>query len=274
MLLYVICHDPKSLQKASEMCSRFVFRFKNLKAKPLLVDKITPFFENEAFVSLLSSSSSSPSSNEHNNTSNSNDNNEWESEDYILFLSYSFEDKMKTMYRHKGNAPFDISKIVQEMKDNEYDVMGLQKITFAKHNVPIPVLEAGTFNHGYNFYRAWYNLLKTLGYEESQILDKSVPFFVSNWWVMKPFVLREYASFLSRAFKEVESDALRPIFYQNAYYDSRRTKEETRRIFGVDYFTQHPFIFERLSGFFFHTQPHIKLGESQLLKPHKITTFI
>lgn len=255
MLIYCICHDANTHKKAIEICKKYSNKDKNIIFLPLHVSQKSPYFENIVFFDIQKRK------------------NEWEKEDFVGIISYSFENKIHSVY-HKFHSFIDWEKIRNDIIQQNLDCIGILRIMFEKNKQPYSLLNAATSNHGYNFYRAWKKLLQKLHYTKQDILDPHIPFYVSNWWIMKPYCMDKYIDFMEDAVNIVENDEnIKTIFDENSYYKSCMNIEQTREIFGKNYFTLHPFIFERLSNFFFYKNPNIKLGQLTFMDPHIIDTY-
>lgn len=273
MRLYVVCHDDPSERQAAGMCERYVDDGGEVRASPLrLPGGPTPFCESAAFARILDVRE------------------EWATEDYVGVLTHTFEKKVVERYfdvipdlfRKRRWTSREWKSIASDAGSRDLDVLGMVDMRFRKCGRPVSTLEGAVLNHGLSFYRAWRELLLRMGYTEAQILDRDVPFFASNWWIARPSCMEAYARFVRAAQDAVVAGAgsgescLAELFAEDALYRSARDVEQVRRAFGADHFTLHPFVFERLPGFYFrHGRPEAaKIGHHLFHKSsHVIQTY-
>ena len=95
----------------------------------------------------------------------------------------------------------------------------------------------------------------------------------------RPSCMEEYARFVRDAARAVDrregGGRLTELFAEDALYESTRDSAQIQRTFGVGHFTLHPFVFERLPGFFFHhARPGVRIGHHRFhTSPHTIRTY-
>lgn len=251
MRLFVICHDDKSYKKAQDLCLLWenrIFRENPafvFNAEPIFL-KPSPYMESSVYPLL--------------DTQDYKD--KWKNEDYVGIVTYSILDKLGTFKKQK--VDIDWVNIITQAKEKEVDAIGILCLDFKKgeERAPLTLIEGAMFHHGLNFYRAWRDLLLKMDYTMEQIDDNpNRSGFFCNWWVSRPAILTEYVGFIKKAMKTIEeSPELTAAFYKNAHYGKGNTTEEQKRaLFGENYYTMHPFIFERILSLYLFYKPY-KVG--------------
>lgn len=264
MRLFVICHDDKSLEMANSLSTEWTaqsdIKNKNenesnatdstaktsddsnsisisinvtpvlLPPSPYMESSIYPFLAQQQYKTM------------------------WEKEDYVGIVTYSILDKLGKF--KKQAVSIDWQTIIKQAKESDIDVIGLFCLDFKrgeKSKSSITLLESAVFHHGFNFYRGWRDLLLAMGYSQNNIDDcPDMSGFFCNWWVAKPQVLKEYIMFVVRAMDKIQTnEALSKVFFTNSHYGTGNTTDEQKlALFGKDYYTIHPFVFERLLSFY------------------------
>lgn len=161
--------------------------------------------------------------------------NEWKNLDFIGIMTYGFKQKY---------CNYDIQHIANLHSD--CDVITL-------NNYPmLPLVKHGEFCHP-NFVKIWTNLLSLLGYNDTQILNQSIPVFINNYWLAKPAVLIEYILFFEKVINIFETNTtIKEWLYEDAKYVTGTVPlDKLIEISGKPYYTHHAFVLERLPCFFF-----------------------
>lgn len=263
MHLFVICHDDKSLEMANLLSTEwtaqsdiknknesnatdstvktssddsFSFSFSiSINVTPVLLPP-SPYMESSIYPFLAQQQYKTM----------------WEKEDYVGIVTYSILDKLGKF--KKQAVSIDWQTIIKQANEKDIDVIGLFCLDFKRgEKSPITLLESAVFHHGFNFYRGWRDLLLAMGYSQNKIDDcQDMSGFFCNWWVAKPQVLKEYIMFVARAMDKIQTnEALSKVFFRNSHYGTGNTTDEQKlALFGKDYYTIHPFVFERLLSFY------------------------
>jgi hypothetical protein len=170
---------------------------------------------------------------------------EWEGLDYVVTATY--KTVAKQLHYNKYTQSLDlIQDSLRIAREGDYDI--------------VPFLRSGSgtmsfclYFHGKPFKAAWDALLVELGYSLPLIrsLDEMKSFY-RNIFIIKPKVLKELMTFMSRAMHiAAHNPTVKALLQVDAKY-KEGTEEVAMRIFGTKYYQLHPFIFERLPSFFLH----------------------
>lgn len=267
--LYVVCHDDTTEERARHMCARYIDHKDTIGASTLRLSGArakTPFCESAIFLTELPERKTADG---------------WcdVKEEYVGVLTYAFEEKaVRRYFKALSNVSSKEDgswtsrdweeQVLHDAVQRDLDVVGLLEAHFYKNGKRVSMLDAAVFNHGVAFYRAWHGLLTHLGYTDDQIVDPKVPCYISNWWIARPARMNAYIAFYRRAYDTLESSpSLSALFSADSFYRSDRSVEDIRSSFGGrDYFTLHPFVFERLPGFFFYHLLASEKGASSVSK--------
>jgi len=120
----------------------------------------------------------------------------------------------------------------------------------------LSTVEASSRFHPH-FKPLWIALLQELGYSEDVALDKRIPFFMYNYWIATSSWIQQYSEFLQRAVAVLQSwssDPSHPLYaklFSDSEYKGQLSVDVKQRLFQRPYYTYHPFLLERLPGFFF-----------------------
>lgn len=104
------------------------------------------------------------------------------------------------------------------------------------------------------FSRIWVRVLSRLGYPGHQIMSRTIPLVQCNYWMAKPELMRMYIDFAKKLKQRMDTpndSGLRALLYSDSQYRGQLSKERLTEIFGKPYYTYHPFVCERMPGFFF-----------------------
>lgn len=213
ILIYVLYYDSTSFDYVSKNYNHMRYA---LKPIPL---HSTKYLENILYLEYLPTHSS-----------------EWESHDYVGSLSYRFNQKLNTGTIHRFLKSTCTSDVVY----------------FLDYGIRKNVINRAEMSHP-GFRNAWILLLTKAGFDKKDILNDNIPFLACNYWVAKPEWMERYIQFQQKLVKIIADD---PILQQkldiNAHYHGKITRTRLMMIFNRPYYTLHPFIFERLPGFFFN----------------------
>lgn len=106
------------------------------------------------------------------------------------------------------------------------------------------------------FTEVWHETLKTFGWLDEVILHPNIPSFYANYWACTPSLMSGYCQFALKAAHRIQgSDRLTDLIWRDASYSKRGkdiaklAERECMRIWGVPFYTFHPFLFERLPCF-------------------------
>jgi len=186
----------------------------------------------------------------------------WATAQYVGVVTHSMARKTGRRLADPGQyAQFD--RMRSDAAAAGADVVGLRMVDFYKYQRRHSMLEAAVGNHGVHFYRAWHGLLSQLGYADAQIVEPAITGFFHNWWFCRPALMRDYIAFYRRAaeivLREIHTThpSLAADFDADAFYRSHQSPERLRQVFGHDYMTMHPFVFERLPPFYFFHRPDV-----------------
>jgi len=161
-------------------------------------------------------------------------NSRWSAADYVGFIVYNILNKQVVQ-------DFNIEDIITASKDADV-------ISFYK-KIDDDMLGTATYYHP-QFTTIWTKLLVKMGYTERDALSPT-PFYPCNCWIAKPAFMKDYIKFAKRAMSTLESDdELKTLCAMNSNYRGKMTKERLLEIFGAEWYTYHPFIFERLPWFY------------------------
>ena len=161
----------------------------------------------------------------------------WISCDYVGSLSCIFNKKMNPNFLYR----FINSKCTSDV------------IYFLDYGIKTNVINHSERCHP-GFQNAWVSILTKAGFSTQDILKYDMPFMASNYWVAKPEWMKKYIIFLQKITKLIseDPDLQRKLDINARYYTGKIPRHRLLMIFNKPYYTLHPFIFERLPGFFFH----------------------
>jgi len=106
------------------------------------------------------------------------------------------------------------------------------------------------------FRNVWRAVLKKYGWIDDVVLNDSIPSFYANYWATSSKLMHAYCTFILNVAHDIENNRdLDTLLWADASYSSRGSDvaklppSECMRIWGVPYYTFHPFVFERLACF-------------------------
>lgn len=220
ILVYVVCHSDASEAIAKEITNGVDF------ARIVRVGE-SVYFENQVFDYL----------HDHEN--------EWKGKDFVGVVSYNFTNKTKKSLK-------DIYIEVEKNKEN--DVISLFNLLFFNNATrrQIAYYNTGSMQHTIHTYLVLRELFVRNGFQEQDVIDDKIKIWFCNFWLAKPEWMKRFISFYRRCIVLLENDAtLKEYIFKDSYYVGSCTKETLVRITGKEHYTLHPFVFERLSGYFF-----------------------
>jgi hypothetical protein len=230
IIVYVACHNDTAEASARNQMTDPYYRF-------VRISDSSPFFESQIFGILARPEYVR----------------EWFDKSWVGIVTYSFNQKM-------GGGSFDFENAMNKVPGGT-DVVSLLNLDFSKPRVgrPVSFVESVSMQHGPFLWMAIYNILKLIGYKESEIMDKNITGFFSNWWLARPTWMIKYIAFCKKCIDICEKHpVVKSYLQEDAYYIGRKVvgrdeldKEFLVRTFGKPYYTLQPFIFERLPCFFF-----------------------
>jgi len=171
---------------------------------------------------------------------------EWEHADYVGCVSWTAHTKMQSL---------DLDHVLPT---------NLDFVAFLYRGDAL--VDTATRWHP-EFKRVWIPTLRAMGYKESDILASNIPSFYCNYWACRPAIMDRYLEFF-RDFKiQLESlPDVQDALWSDAQYKARGkdvaalSDETCMRIWGVPFYTYHPFVCERLPCFFVTTIPGLRIG--------------
>lgn len=238
MRIYVLCHDRESERRANLLCERWNNENDDFYASSFCLVP-SPYMESSCYPYFLLEEYEK----------------DWSRHEYVGIVTYSILEKLY-FFSKSTIKDVDWSKI----KQNGAEVMGIMGINYMRirSSFRLSLLEGNVFQHGFNFYKGWRELLRYMNYTEQEIdTYYYTSGIICNWWIAKPSYFKEYCLFVRNAILTINKNKkLQDIFMLNSYYgDKNTTPEQKKELFGTSkYYCLHPFIFERLLSFFFQNK--------------------
>lgn len=100
------------------------------------------------------------------------------------------------------------------------------------------------------FAKIWNAVLSDCGFCHSVVNSDQIPFIACNYWMAEPSVMDRYCAFQKKIKKKVDTT---PGISSDTGYKGAIDKNRLLKIFGKPYYTYHPFVYERMIGFFLFT---------------------
>lgn len=238
--IYIIYHDLESKEIATKIKHDWEL-IEGLDVVIILNSNKSQYLENEIYNTLYQCK------------------NDWIHYNYVGIVSYSILLKLESFSKQKIN--FNWRSIINELEKNALDVIGLYGVQYVKNNYPISMVEGACFQHGLNFSRSWYILLKDMGFEDDQIYNSNILPFLCNWWISKPKFMLDYINFYKSCINVIETNqTLQQLLQSNSFYNSGNlSPSDLNTIFKKPFYTLFPFIFERLPCYYFYHNS-VKIG--------------
>lgn len=161
----------------------------------------------------------------------------WQGFDYVGTIAYKAYDVRPSMP--------DLQQVVDQFSGQCVDVFALMPAACG-------VLSQGSRFHP-RFLDIWNDTLTSIGYPQSSIRSTVMPGFYRNYWISTPGWMSLYIEFMKRVVDAFERyEHLGRMLNENAkYVQGELTPARCEAVFGVPYYTHHPFVCERLPCFFF-----------------------
>jgi hypothetical protein len=150
---------------------------------------------------------------------------EWIGKEYVGTLAYKFEEKISR------------DDVLLKIGEKKYDYVHF----FVRENRS--ARNSGISCHGDGFEVAW-DLLKNNFFSRS----REVVECASNYWMCRPRLMLEYIKWHEQVLRFAKSNE---IFYKEAFYNGKLTRDELFNIWGKPYYPFLPFVLERFSVLFF-----------------------
>ena len=197
---------------------------------------------------------------------------EWHDLDYVGMISYRAVDISINNMTFKAE---DIPRIIEMSRNHKnlninHDKLSTNNNTVSNTTIGsqnsynydvIPFLQARNWSlmnqaievHGHTFQLAWDNLLLSINITNQDIRKyDNIPPFFRNSFIAKPIHMKEYLSFVNEAMHQVlYNKTMTKLLQIDAQYDAIKV-DIAQKIFKKDYYELYPFIFERLSNFWFY----------------------
>jgi hypothetical protein len=167
-------------------------------------------------------------------------------EGYVGFLSWRAREKL----RHLPSLRFVTEKILLN-PSSAPDVLYFSSASVGPGR---SVVESACASHP-RFLELWIALITSLGYAPQNAIRRDIPFMAFNYWIATAAWARRYRNCLRRAVQILSSwgprSYLGRLLHSDSTYNGRLTREERIELFGAPHYKYHPFLLERLPGFFF-----------------------
>ena len=160
---------------------------------------------------------------------------DWKDFDYIGFLSWKVE--------HKIKLP-DFDNIIRILdKNNSYEVIPLffgYKFFINEHDYLYVILNT---------------LFTCLNYPNNYVLTDFIPFYC-NYWIARKDILIKYIQFFKRCKEVIDNNHIIQHFMwlDSKYTGGALSQKILIKIFNKPYYCYHPFIYERIPILFFHNK--------------------
>ena len=100
----------------------------------------------------------------------------------------------------------------------------------------------------------WFGLLRSFQkFSAHEISTEGMTPFYCNYWLAKPEHVVRFIPFMQEAQRQMENlPSIQDALWSDAHY--LKNTNLTQKVFGLDYYTYHPFVLERLTPFFFNVE--------------------
>ena len=222
--LFVLSHDDNSEKSARLWCSCRPW------ARPIRIYESSRFFESIVYQNL---------------SYYLGNNNEWRTLDYLAFASY------------RSVQMLPVEKLQSHlflMVHGKYDVVPLMNYGF-------PLLSQAINGHTDAFRETWDTLLLTMGFtiEGIRQLDNS-EVFLRNSFIVTPTTIEALSVFMKAAMSVASGNTTVSTLMEGDAQYKVGSRRVAQRIFSTPYYQFHPFIFERLPVFYFHSNGYKVYG--------------
>ena len=115
----------------------------------------------------------------------------------------------------------------------------------------VSLIDQAVIYHGPVFRELWIWWIKELGFTESDASSSKIKLFFSNMWVLKYDYFIEYVEFAKNAINVLENAPknIKLLLNSKCHHTTTIPIDKIKQR-GIDYFTYHPFLVERLICFF------------------------
>ncbi len=187
--------------------------------------------------------------------------------DYVGLISYSFPQKMKIDESQVANF---IERVVREGRG--CDVVPLKPSALSGIK---SIVVDGHLGHGPDFVKCWDALLTRMAFEHNDVHSPRHPIFYLSCWLARPQLMMDYMRFVQAAFAIVQSDSyVSSCFKTDAKWTSKLNRQQLMSIFDKPYYMMHPFIFERLPGFYFSMRKCNYSGRGMIIHSRALIVII
>jgi hypothetical protein len=223
-LIYVLCPNTAAVEKAREV-------YADKKWARIIWIPSTFYLESVAYFHTLASRTL-----------------EWQHADYVGCIGWSAYDKLNSL---------DLDDVIAQSPNNA-DVVAFM---FRGDHL---VATADKWHP--NFSKIWIPTLESMGYKIEDIVSTEIPSFYCNYWAARPSHMAAYIAFFQKFKVQLENlyDIQGCVWSDSLYKDrgtdiAKLNDEQCMTIWGVPFYTYHPFVCERLPCFFFWSI-HAKLA--------------
>lgn len=164
---------------------------------------------------------------------------EWKNADYVGCIGWSAYDKL---------ASLDLDDVITHSQNADV-------VAFMYRGDPL-IATADTWHP--NFSKIWVPVLESMGYKKDDIVSTEIPSYYCNFWAARPSHMAAYIAFFKKFKIQLENlPEIQGHLWSDSTYTDRGTDiaklddEKCMTIWGVPFYTYHPFICERLPCFFF-----------------------
>jgi hypothetical protein len=226
VVVYVLCYDDHSEARARDEYG--VLPWARVLRLPTTTEH-NKYMEGQVFLGLLESLK-----------------HEWEDADFVGTISWKASDKI--------DVP-DMQELCQRAMDGQaISLFFLPEVTVGYSVMAHP-----------RFLQVWVPLLTQMGYAVDDAVSPEFPLLAGNYWLTKPALMSQFCEFYKRAVQVLEThQPLQHALWSDSCYATHLTSDQCMEIYGRPYITHHPFVCERLAGFFFwkHQVKVLKLLDS------------
>ena len=231
--IYVLCYDDHSQDHALITYKCFEW------ASVLRIQSSTKELENIMYLSWFEENKD-----------------DWCGYDFVGTLSWSADKKLDLTKLDRF-----LSSIRDGNLENLTEADKIQFVPFLDFNIlRYSMIEQTQINH-HKFRYIWNTLLKN-DYRYDVINSRKIPFFACNYWMASPEFLLKYCKFQKSIKRKIDENEELLHINSDSGYVGKISKERLIEIFGVPYYTYHPFVYERLIGFFLHVNRRLFVNKT------------
>lgn len=169
----------------------------------------------------------------------------WHKYEYVGTISWKAPLKFEHAFRF---GPLNMTEVVESAPPGT-DVIAL----VGQKNESQNMVDKAVVMHQ-RLKEIWDSLLKAYErYSPEEISTDGMSAFYCNYWLAKPEHVMKLIPFMKKAHTLLESlTSIQDALWSNAHYLDN--KALSQKVFGLNYYTYHPFVLERLTPFFFNTE--------------------